>query len=167
MNVNLSSLDRRKFLRGAGVALALPWLESFTNTARAVSKPEPRKRLACFYLPDGVPMPLEKDPAFQDWSWLPHGGRADFKLTKCMEPLASLRNELTVFSGLSNPALRRVHGHANADQFITAADTGADGDYHNSISLDQVFAAHAGEHTRHASLVMSTCLLYTSPSPRD
>ena len=156
MNVNLSSLDRRKFLRGAGVALALPWLESFTNTARAVSKPEPRKRLACFYLPDGVPMPSEKDPAFQDWSWFPHGGRADFKLTKCMEPLASLRNELTVFSGLSNPALRRVHGHANADQFITAADTGADGDYQNSISLDQVFAGHAGEHTRHASLVMST-----------
>ena len=44
MNVNLSSLDRRKFLRGAGVALALPWLESFTNTARAASKPELRKR---------------------------------------------------------------------------------------------------------------------------
>ena len=33
MNVNLSSLDRRKFLRGAGVALALPWLETFADTA--------------------------------------------------------------------------------------------------------------------------------------
>ena len=180
MNVNLSTLDRRKFLRGAGVALALPWLESFTGGAQS---PGQRKRLACFYLPDGVPMPLEKDPAFQDWSWFPHGKGKDFKLTKCMETLEPLRNELTVFSGLSNPALRRVHGHANADQFITAANTGADGDYHNSISLDQVFAAHAGEHTRHASLVMSTdggtgsprgahtlsfnCLLYTSPSPRD
>ena len=156
MKMNLSSLDRRKFLRGAGVALALPWLESFAPLARAASKPKQRKRLACFYLPDGVPMPLEKDPAFKDWSWFPHGGRKDFKLTKCMETLAPLRDELTVFSGLSNPALRRVHGHANADQFITAADTGADGDYHNSISLDQVFAAHTGEHTRHASLVMST-----------
>ena len=156
MNVNLSSLDRRKFLRGAGVALALPWLETFADTARAASKPVQRKRLACFYLPDGVPMPLEKDPSFKDWSWFPHGGRKDFKLTKCMETLETLRDELTVFSGLSNPALRRVHGHANADQFITAADTGADGDYHNSISLDQVFAAHAGEHTRHASLVVST-----------
>jgi hypothetical protein len=57
---------------------------------------------------------------------------------------------------LSHPAVRRVHGHANADQFLTGADTGADGDYRNSISLDQVFALHAGKHTRHASLVLST-----------
>ena len=156
MNMNLSSLDRRKFLRGAGVALALPWFESFTGLARAAQRPVKRKRLACFYLPDGVPMPLEEDPAFKDWSWFPHGQGKDFTFTKCMETLKPLRQDLTVFSGLSHPAVRRVHGHSNADQFLTGADTGADGDYQNSISLDQVFAAHAGEHTRHASLVMST-----------
>ena len=156
MNMNLSSLDRRKFLRGAGVALALPWFESFTGLARAAQRPVKRKRLACFYLPDGVPMPLEEDPAFKDWSWFPHGQGKDFTFSKCMETLKPLRQDLTVFSGLSHPAVRRVHGHSNADQFLTGADTGADGDYQNSISLDQVFAAHAGEHTRHASLVMST-----------
>lgn len=157
MNMNLSSLDRRKFLRGAGVALALPWLETFAPTAQAAGNSVQRKRLACFYLPDGVPMPLEKDPSFKDWSWFPHGGRKDFTLTKCMETLEPLRNELTVFSGLSHPAVRHVHGHRNADQFLTGADTGAmDDSYQNSISLDQVFAAHAGEYTRHASLVMST-----------
>jgi len=157
MNMNLSSLDRRKFLRGAGVALALPWLETFAPAAQAAGNSVQRKRLACFYLPDGVPMPLEKDPSFKDWSWFPHGGRKDFTLTKCMETLEPLRNELTVFSGLSHPAVRHVHGHRNADQFLTGADTGAmDDSYQNSISLDQVFAAHAGEHTRHASLVMST-----------
>ena len=156
MNMNLSSLDRRKFLRGAGVGLALPWFESFTGLARAAQRPVKRKRLACFYLPDGVPMPLEEDPAFKDWSWFPHGQGKDFTFTKCMETLKPLRQDLTVFSGLSHPAVRRVHGHSNADQFLTGADTGADGDYQNSISLDQVFAAHAGEHTRHASLVMST-----------
>jgi hypothetical protein len=157
MNMNLSSLDRRKFLRGAGVALALPWLETFTRTAQAAGNSVQRKRLACFYLPDGVPMPLEKDPSFKEWSWFPHGGRKNFTLTKCMETLEPLRNELTVFSGLSHPAVRHVHGHRNADQFLTGADTGAmDDSYQNSISLDQVFAAHAGEHTRHASLVMST-----------
>jgi hypothetical protein len=154
--MNISSLDRRKFLRGAGVALALPCFESFTGLARAARKPVKRKRLACFYLPDGVPMPLKKDPSFKDWSWFPHGKGKDFTFTKCMETLEPLRNELTVFSGLSHPAVRRVHGHANADQFLTGADTGADGDYRNSISLDQVFASHAGKHTRHASLVLST-----------
>ena len=157
MNMNLSSLDRRKFLRGAGVALALPWLETFAPTAQAAASSVKRKRLACFYLPDGVPMPLEKDPSFKDWSWFPHGGRKDFVLTKCMETLEPLRNELTIFSGLSHPAVRHVHGHRNADQFLTGADTGAmDDSYQNSISLDQVFADHVGEYTRHASLVMST-----------
>ena len=154
--MKISSLDRRKFLRGAGVALALPCFESFTGLARAARKPVKRKRLACFYLPDGVPMPLEKDPSFKYWSWFPHGKGKDFTFTKCMETLEPLRNDLTVFSGLSHPAVRRVHGHANADQFLTGADTGADGDYQNSISLDQVFAEHAGKHTRHASLVLST-----------
>lgn len=101
-------------------------------------------------------MPLEADPSFQDWSWFPHGSGKDYTFTKCMETLEPLRDELTVFSGLSHPAVRRVHGHSNADQFLTGADTGADGDYQNAISLDQVFAAEAGKHTRHASLVMST-----------
>lgn len=157
MNVDLSSIDRRKFLRGAGVALALPWLETFARTAQAAGNSVQRKRLACFYLPDGVPMPLERDPSFKEWSWFPHGGRKDFTLTKCMETLEPLRNELTVFSGLSHPAVRHVHGHRNADQFLTGADTGAmDDSYQNSISLDQVFAVHAGKHTRHESLVMST-----------
>ena len=156
MKTSFSTLDRRKFLRGTGLALALPWFESFADTSSAASQTARRKRLACFYMPDGVPMPLEADPSFADWSWFPHGSGKDYTFTKCMETLEPLRDELTVFSGLSHPAVRRVHGHSNADQFLTGADTGADGDYQNAISLDQAFAAEAGKHTRHASLVMST-----------
>ena len=155
--MNFSAIDRRKFLRGSGIALALPWLETFAPKVRAARRPNQRKRLACFYLPDGVPMPLEKDPSFKEWSWFPHGSGKDFKFTKCMEILEPLRNDLTVLSGLSHPAVRHVHGHRNADQFLTGANTGAmDDQYQNSISLDQVFAAQVGGHTRHASLVMST-----------
>ena len=109
MNINLSSLDRRKFLRGAGVALALPWFESFSGLAQETKRKE-KKRLACFYMPDGVPMPLEKDPAFKEWSWFPHGQGNNFTFTKCMETLTPLRKDLTIFSGLSHPAVRRVHG---------------------------------------------------------
>ena len=155
--MNISTLDRRKFLRGSGIALALPWLESFSSVAQAAKQTANRKRLACFYLPDGVPMPLEEDPSFKDWSWFPHGKGRDFTFTKCMETLHPLRDNLTVFSGLSHPAVRKVHGHRNADQFLTGADTGAmDDPYQNSISLDQVFASQVGKHTRHDSLVMST-----------
>ncbi len=158
MKIKLNSIDRRRFLRGTGIALALPWFESFTKFASAaeLKNLESRKRFASFYMPDGVPMPLKDDPAYQDWSWFPHGSGKDFKFSKCLEPLEPLRNEITVLGGLSHPAVRSVHGHSNADQFLTGADTGGRGDYANSISLDQVFAAQAGVQTRISSLVMST-----------
>ena len=158
MKTDLSTIDRRRFLRGTGIALALPWFESFTKSASAAERAnlEKRRRLACFYIPDGVPMPLAEDPAHADWSWFPHGRGKNFTLTKCLEPLAPLRDDLTVLGGFSHPAARNIHGHANADQFLTGAATSGRGDYKNSISLDQVFAAQAGEHTRISSLVMST-----------
>ena len=150
-----STLDRRRFLCGTGWALALPLFESLAP-AKSPARTAP-KRLGCFYFPDGVPMPLAEDPAYQDWAWFPHGGGKEFTFTKCMETLAPLRDELTVISGLSHPKGRNVHGHNNADQFLTAAATGTgDTDYHNSISLDQVYAAQVGDQTRFASLVMST-----------
>jgi len=156
MNTKLNSIDRRKFLRGAGVALALPLFESFSGLVSAAELSAKRKRFASFYIPDGVPMPLKEDPAYNNWSWFPHGSGKDFTLTKCLDPLEPLRSDLTVLSGLSHPSARNVHGHSNADQFLTGANTGADGGYKNSISLDQVYAAHVGEKTRISSLVMST-----------
>ena len=102
-------------------------------------------------------MPLPKDPAYKDWAWFPHGKGKEFTFTKCFEPLQPLRNELTVLSGLSHPAGRNVHGHNNADQFLTGAATGSgDTDYRNTISLDQIYAKHVGEQTRYGSLIMST-----------
>ncbi|SMP71331.1 Protein of unknown function [Neorhodopirellula lusitana] len=159
MNTKLTSLDRRRFLRGTGCALALPLFESFASpnyASASVPAPKKRKRLACFYLPDGVPMPAKKDPAYQEWSWFPHGGGTDFQFTKCLEPLTKLKDQCTILGGLSHPAARNVHGHSNADQFLTGANIGGAGEYRNTISLDQVFAAQAGEQTRYSSLVMST-----------
>jgi len=49
-----------------------------------------------------------------------------------------------------------VHGHSNADQYLTGAPIGGHGPYRNTISLDQAYAEHAGDFTRHSSLVMST-----------
>ena len=77
-------------------------------------------------------------------------------LPNALEPLKALRDEITVFSGLSHPAARNYHGHSNADQFLTGCDTGGSGVYNNSISIDQFYAEHVGDQTRIASLVMST-----------
>jgi hypothetical protein len=101
-------------------------------------------------------MPRHDEPAGQDWSWFPQGGERYFRLTKVLDVLEPLRNEITIYSGLSHPAVRKVIGHANADQYLTGADTGSHGPYKNSVSLDQLLAAHLGQHTRHSSLVMST-----------
>lgn len=149
-----SAFTRRTFLRGTGIALALPWLETFAVDDRK-AKATP-KRFVSVYHPDGVGVPIRKDPAWKDWSWFPHGGEKDFQLTKVLDVLEPLRKDITIYSGLSHPAVRRVHGHSNADQYLTGADTKGHGPYKNSISLDQLYAEHIGDATRHASLVMST-----------
>lgn len=156
MPIDLNRIDRRRFLRGTGLALAIPMMGSLHRISRGSEVSNPR-RLGCFYFPDGVPMPLPNDPAYQDWAWFPHGNGNDFTFSKCMETLTPLRDDLTVLSGFSHIAARNVHGHNNADQFLTAAPTGdGDRDYANTISLDQVYASHIGDQTRFSSLVMST-----------
>lgn len=149
-------IPRRNFLRGAGVALALPWLESLARADSMKSVTPTPKRFLSVYHPDGVGLPLKSDPAWNDWSWFPRGGEKDFELTKVLDVLEPLRSEITIYSGLSHPAARKVHGHSNADQYLTGANIGGDGPYKNTVSVDQVLAEHAGEFTRHASLVMST-----------
>jgi len=146
-------MKRRNFLQCAGIGLALPWMETFA------AKEDQDHKLARFmsvYHPDGVGLPREDDPAWKDWSWFPQGGERDFRLSKVLDVLEPLRSEITFYSGLSHPSVRKVIGHANADQYLTAADTGSHGPYKNSVSLDQILAANLGEETRHSSLVMST-----------
>ncbi|NND95718.1 MAG: DUF1552 domain-containing protein [Pirellulaceae bacterium] len=162
MAFSLNQLDRRRFLRGSGAALALPLMRSSLPVSAAdpgqATNPKRAnpKRLACIYFPDGVPMPLREDPAYQDWSWFPHVTGTDFTFTKCTDVFEPLRDDLTVLSGFSHPEARKVHGHRNADQFLTAAKIRRSGPYKNSISLDQVYAEHVGDQTRFSSLVMST-----------
>lgn len=158
MKFNMNRIDRRRFLRGSGLALALPMFGSlFSAKARGERTVENPRRLACFYFPDGVPMPLPEDPAFKEWAWFPHGGGSEFTFTNCMSSLEPLKSDLTVLSGFSHPRARSVHGHNNADQFLTAAATGGgDTDYSNTISLDQEYVKFVGDQTRIASLVMST-----------
>ena len=154
MNNRSALLSRRTFLQGTGLALALPWFETFA-VGSPITDATP-KRFVSVYHPDGVGLPLKSDPAWEDWSWFPRGGETDFKLTKVLDVLEPLRSEITIYSGLSHPAARSVHGHSNADQYLTGAPVGGQGPYRNTISLDQAYAEHAGDFTRHASLVMST-----------
>ena len=134
MNDKSKLLSRRTFLHGTGVALALPWLESLA-LGHPTSGQAPRRFLSVYH-PDGVGLPLKSDPAWQDWSWFPRGGEKDFLLTKVLDVLEPLRGDITIYSGLSHPVARSVHGHSNADQYLTGAPVGGHGPYRNTISLE-------------------------------
>lgn len=150
-------LDRRTVLRGAGVTLALPWMEGMTAGLSAAGKraaPELPRRLCCVMFPYGVAMPKDDDPA-REWGWFPKGKGKDYEFTNVLRPLEGLREDLTVFTGLSHPRCRSMNGHDTGDTFLTANRLAA-GTYKNTISLDQLVAERFGEDTRLASLTVST-----------
>ncbi len=106
MKTVLSQIDRRRFIRSAtGFALALPAFETFTYSAKAAATTVAKKRLACFYIPDGVPMPRKEDPAYQTGVGFLRV-RPGLQFTKCLDPLEPLRDDLTILGGLSHPAVR-------------------------------------------------------------
>jgi hypothetical protein len=151
------NLTRRTLLRGAGVSLALPWLEAMgpqlgwaDDTKKSEAAPN---RMALLYVPNGKNMV----------DWTPDEAGTDFKLKPIMEPLASLKEKLLVISGLAADGARS-HGDGGGDhaRALAAFSTGAhpkktDGtDIRNGISVDQIAASHVGNQTRLASLEVGT-----------
>ncbi|MBI5364201.1 MAG: DUF1552 domain-containing protein [Planctomycetes bacterium] len=140
--------DRRTVLRGAGVALALPWLEALH--ARAGSRaPEPPRRVAWLYAPNGAHMS----------AWTPGTEGALETLPPTLEPLAAHRAKLLVLSGLALDKAR-ANGDGAGDHARAAASflTGAqpfktDGaNLRAGVSADQVAAQTLGNRTRLRSL---------------
>jgi hypothetical protein len=145
-------LDRRSFLRGAGLSLALPWLEAMAKAAPSVEQP---KRFCAFFFGNGVALPKRDSvDSKEGWTWYPRTGGYDYELTKPLEPLAGHKNNMSVFGGMSHPASRLLVGHNTVDVWLSGADIRVN--LQNSISLDQLIARHAGAHTRIPSLVLSS-----------
>ncbi|MEX2577810.1 MAG: DUF1552 domain-containing protein [Verrucomicrobiales bacterium] len=150
-------IDRRTALKGAGVTLALPWMEGMSAGLTAAEKKvaaELPKRLCCVMFPYGVAVPKADDPA-REWGWFPTGEGKDYQLTKVLDPLQPLMDDISIFSGLSHPRCRSMNGHDTGDTFLTGNNL-APGTYKNTISLDQLAAGHLGEQTRLGSLTVST-----------
>jgi len=144
-------LDRRTLLRGAGVALALPWLEAMAHAAPATARP---RRFCAFFFGNGVALPDKKHAAFQDSHWFPHEAGSDYKLNKSLEPLAPHRADMTILGGMSHATSRQLVGHNTGDIWLSGADIRQN--LNNSISIDQLIARHYGNKTRVPSLVLSS-----------
>ncbi len=123
---------RRRFLRAAGVALAMPVLECFAAS--------PGRRMLLISNNLGVlPKPF-----------FPQTAGRDYTLSPYLAALAEFRNDFTVFSGLSHPAVEG--GHSTENCFLTGARGPTKSGFRNSISLDQFAAERLGQVTRFATL---------------
>ena len=138
-------ISRRAVLRGAGVALALPWLESWPRLARAAAA-APIKRFLPIFLPNGAP---------ELWKPLLAGSGAAWQLSSVLEALTPLKSKLTVISGLENGSVFNADGGGSVEPahgrqpgaWLTSTDPGAkriqlNVPEANGISADQVMAAH-------------------------
>ena len=123
-------LSRRTFLRGTGVAMALPWMESMAparSFAAAVGGLAlPKKRMVC------IRYNLSVHP---DYFFPTEAGR-NYGFSKYLEPLKDLRDKFTVFSGLSHPGQGSGGGHTAEPVYLTAnPQSPAVAGFKNSISL--------------------------------
>lgn len=140
-------LSRRTALKGLGVSLSLPWLESMATAAGGAAV-SPR-RMAFLFVPNGVNVP----------NWVPREEGFAFELPYTLQPLANVRDDLLVLSGLTHDK-GRANGdgpgdHArSASVFLTGAQPRkTDGaNIRSGISVDQAAAQQIGHATRFPSL---------------
>jgi hypothetical protein len=143
-------LSRRTVLRGAGVALGLPFLESMIPAAmrRASAAGAPRSRLACIYTPHGCVMNR----------WMPSATGRDFEFQPILKSLEPFRERLNIVSGLKLTAAYVGDSSAAANHsrssncWITCAPEGSGS---SPTSADQVAARHIGQETPLPSLELA------------
>ncbi|MFT4637204.1 MAG: hypothetical protein ACI8T1_000513 [Verrucomicrobiales bacterium] len=146
MNPSSSSMPRRKFLQGAGVALALPTLDVFLPLARGEDVKPSGKKMVCICTSLGLHAPF----------LFPEETGADYTSTPYLELLKEHRQDFTLFSGLSHPDQSGANGHTSEMTWLTSARFPGLGAFKNTVSLDQLAAEKIGMQTRYPSLVLGT-----------
>tara|TARA_B100000963_G_scaffold236602_1_gene206829 strand:+ start:2477 stop:3832 length:1356 start_codon:yes stop_codon:yes gene_type:complete len=151
-------LNRREMLKGGGVALALPFLNSMGWSKPA--KELPKRMLVSYfsygaYMPTGTGGISSKDQPHHDWSWWPCRDAGPLSFNQSSKPFEPLREYVSYYQGLDHAGGWSLGGHSSGDVFATGADmVGAEKT--NNISLDQVAANTHGRKTRYASMVLGT-----------
>ena len=140
---------RRTFLRGVGVTMALPWLESVpvwgaSTMAGDEALPCPR-RFAALFMGCGV------NPA----NWWAKGSGESMELGRCLEPLAPFKAKLNVVNGLFNKHATGVGIHpGQTGNILSGAALQKGAELKGGISVDQELARHLGQETVQPSMVL-------------
>ena len=140
--------SRRTFLRGVGVTMALPWLESLPvwgDAPAAGAASEAPVRLAVLFSGNG----------FHSREWWAKGEGKQMELGKVLEPLADFREKMLFIGGLYNAEAQKGNIHSSqTGNLLSGAPLAAGGEIRSGTSVDQVLARLNGSSTRVPSLVL-------------
>ena len=137
-------LDRRSVLRGAGVAMTLPFLGAMTPAYASEQQALPPKRFVAMTLGLGL----------HAANLNPVEAGKNYTASRYLKAIDDLRDRFTVISGTSHPGVGG--GHRAEACILTANPMGSSGRAKNSISIDQHLAKFLGGETRFPSLVLSS-----------
>ena len=146
------NLSRREWLRGTGVAIGLPWLESMPVWGQDHSKADSGNeantipaRFAVLFMACGV----------HPEHWWAKGSGADMELSRCLEPLAPLKQKLNVINGLFNKNATGVGIHpGQTGNILSGAALKKGAELRGGISVDQAMANTIGQDDIVPSLVL-------------
>ncbi|WP_437221962.1 DUF1552 domain-containing protein [Planctomicrobium sp. SH661] len=138
----VAGFPRRSFLKGMGVSLALPWLESLNRRSGAgdIAADHPPTRMLL----------ISNNLGILSDEFFPRGAGREMELSPYLQELADFRDDFTVFSGLSHPDVDG--GHSTENCFLTAARGPTHSGFRNTISLDQYAAEALGPVTRFSTI---------------
>ena len=137
------TLSRRSMLRGAGVAMALPFLESLPVIGAVTPFP---KRFGVMFMGCGI----------NEDHWSASGDGADMKLSKTLSVMEPLKHKINVVDGLFNKAATGQGIHpAQTGSVLSGAQISKGAILHSGMSVDQMIANTIGQDTAQSSIVLA------------
>src|SRR5438270_11218395 len=143
------ALSRRTFLRGIGVTMALPWLESFNVWGDEPRSSDPSSeapvRLAVLFAGNG----------FHSKEWWAKGEGKNMELGQVLAPLADFRERMLFIRGLYNAEALKGNIHSSqTGNLLSGAPLASGGEIRSGTSFDQLLAQTHGRSTKVPSLVL-------------
>ena len=151
MLITKKHISRRTLLRGAGIALALPLLDSMIPAQTPLAKTAARgkTRFTGIFVPHGMA------PGY----WVPKAEGTGWEMPMIFQPLEPFRDRLNILSGMYSKSAEPPPGVTGADHWVAAAylcankpKKTAGADIYDGTTIDQIIAQKIGQDTLLPSL---------------
>ena len=144
------TFSRRAFLRGIGVTMALPWMESLPvwgdePSLASLPASEAPVRLAVLFSGNG----------FHSKEWWAKGEGKNLELGRVLAPLNDYREKMLLIRGLYNEEALKGNIHSSqTGNLLSGAPLASGGEIRSGTSIDQLLAQRYGHSTKVSSLVL-------------